>query len=208
MAAAGIGVSASLTGSSGAYGVQLSSANYGSAASFSVSASGTDQLGLTSGGSTYTGTDVAGTIDGQTAVGTGQMLSLSNSSSPANGLVTQVTATGITSATPVGTINYSPGIAQSLASLSANAILGPSGLIASSIAGVQNTLTSLTPEIATQQQLVATEKQMLTQEFTAMEEALAQLSSQSQFLKYSSGSSSSSSSSSSGSLSGSSLSGG
>ena len=208
MAAAGIGVSASLTGSSGAYGVQLSSANYGSAASFSVSASGTDQLGLTSGGSTYTGTDVAGTIDGQTAVGTGQMLSLSNSSSPANGLVTQVTATGITSATPVGTINYSPGIAQSLASLSANAILGPSGLIASSITGVQNTLTSLTPEIATQQQLVATEKQMLTQEFTAMEEALAQLSSQSQFLKYSSGSSSSSSSSSSGSLSGSSLSGG
>ncbi len=208
MAAAGIGVSAALTGSSGAYSVQLSSANYGSAVSFTVTASGTDQLGLTSAGSTYSGKDVAGTIDGQTAVGTGQMLSLNNSSSPANGLVLQVTATGITSATPVGTINYSPGIAQSLASLSANAILGPSGLIASSISGIQNTLTSLTPEITTQQQLVATEKKMLVQEFTKMEEALAQLSSQSQFLKYSSGSSSSTTSSSSGSLSGSSLSGG
>ena len=111
LAAAGIDVSASLSGSAGSYQVQLSSADYGSAATFGVSTTGSDQLGVTASGSTYTGTDVAGTIDGQTATGSGQILSLSDPSSPADGLVLTVTTPGITSPTTLGTVDYKPGMA-------------------------------------------------------------------------------------------------
>jgi flagellar hook-associated protein 2 len=194
LAAAGIDVSASLSGSPGAYGVELSSADYGSAATFGVTASGSDQLGLTTSGSTYAGTDVEGTIDGQTASGSGQILSLSDASSPADGLVLQVTTPGITTATALGTVDYQPGLAQSLANLAEQATLSPRGQIADTITGLKNTLSNVTGSIALQQQLVSTQQATLTQEFTHLEETLSQLSSESQFLTDSASSSSSSSS--------------
>ena len=194
LAAAGIDVSASLSGSPGAYGVELSSADYGSAATFGVTASGSDQLGLTTAGSTYAGTDVEGTIDGQTASGSGQILSLSDAGSPADGLVLQVTTPGITTATALGTVDYQPGLAQSLANLAEQATLSPRGQIADTLTGLKNTLSNVTGSIALQQQLVSTQQATLTQEFTHLEETLSQLSSESQFLTDSASSSSSSSS--------------
>jgi flagellar hook-associated protein 2 len=194
LAAAGIDVSASLSGSPGAYGVELSSADYGSAATFGVTASGSDQLGLTTSGSSYAGTDVEGTIDGQTASGSGQILSLSDAGSPADGLVLQVTAPGVTSATALGTVDYEPGLAQGLANLAEQSTISPDGQIADTITGLKNTLSNVTGSIALQQQLVSTQQATLTQEFTNLEETLSQLSSESQFLTDSSSSSSSSSS--------------
>ena len=194
-AAAGISVSASLVGTSGAYNVQLSSADYGSAASFGVSASGTDQLGLTTSGSSYAGTDVAGTINGVSATGSGQTLSLSSAGNPADGLVLQVTTPGITSSTSLGTINYNPGFAQSLANLAEQSMASPGGLISSNITGLNSTLANVTTEIAQQQELVNTQKQMITQEFTNMEKALAQLNSISKYLAQSASASPSSTSS-------------
>lgn len=196
MAASGINVSAALVGSSGSYQVQLSSGDYGSAASFGVSASGADQLGLTTSGTSYVGTDVAGTINGVAATGTGQMLVLNAPSDPANGLTLQVTATGITASTSLGTVSYSPGFAQGLAHLSEQATLAPGGQIASSITNLNNTLTNVNSQIALQKQLVKTQKAILEQEFANMETLMSQLTSQSQFLSASSGSSSTSSSSS------------
>ena len=201
MAAAGIGVSASLVGGSGAFNVQLSSADYGSGASFSVSASGTDQLGLTTAGSSYSGKDVVGTINGVAATGLGQTLTLNSAGNPADGLALQVTTQGITSATTLGSVTYSPGFAQSLANLSEQAILAPGGMIASTISGLNSTLNNVAGEISVQQQLVNTQKQMLTQEFTAMEEALASLNSISKFLAQSSSSSQTTTSSPTSSLS-------
>jgi flagellar hook-associated protein 2 len=202
-AASGINVSAALVGSSGAYNVQLTSGNYGSGATFTVAASGTDQLGLTSAGSTYTGSDVAGTINGLTATGVGRTLTLNDSGNPANGLVLKVGIAGITAATSVGSVSYSPGMAQTLASLSANSIVAPGGLIADNITRINDTLSGVASQITTQKQLVATEKKLLTEEFVKMEEALAQLSSQTKFMQsYSGSSSSGTSSSSSGTLSG------
>jgi flagellar hook-associated protein 2 len=192
LAAAGIDVSASLSGSPGAYAVEFSSADYGSAATFGVAASGSDQLGLTTSGSTYAGTDVEGTIDGQTATGSGQILSLSDATSPANGLVLTITTPGITTATPLGTVDYQPGLAEGLANLAEQATLSPSGQIADTITGLKNTLSNVTGSIALQQQLVSTQQATLTQEFTHLEETLSQLSSESQFLTDSSSSSSSS----------------
>ncbi len=195
LATAGIGASAALGGSAGAYQVQLASASYGSAATFSVSASGGDQLGLTSAGSTYSGVDVAGTIDGVAATGYGQDLSLASSGDPATGLVVAVTATGITTPTTLGTIAYAPGFAQELGHLAKTSSLAPSGLVPESIAGLQGTLKEVASEITMQQQLVATQQAALTQEFTNLEATLAKLQATSSFLNAQAGTSSSSSSS-------------
>jgi flagellar hook-associated protein 2 len=200
LASAGIDASAAIVGSAGAYQFQLASAAYGSAATFGVAASGSDQLGLTSGGSTYTGTDVAGTINGLAAVGAGQFLSSFNSGDPSNGLVLQVTATGITSATALGNVTYAPGFGQGLAHIATGALLAPNGIIPVTIAGLQGTLAQVGSEISMQQQLVATQQAALTAEFTNMETTLSHLQSESSFLNqaFGGGSSSSSSSASSG----------
>lgn len=201
LAAAGIDASASISGSSGNFQVQLQSADYGSAATFDVSTSGGDQLGLTTSGESYTGTDVAGTIDGQTATGNGQMLSLQDPSDPADGLVLQVTATGISSPTAVGTVDYDPGMAQGLAHAADLASLAPGGELPATITGLQDTVKNLASEIAFQQQVVHTQQASLTQEFTNLEETLSKLNSESSFLSAMSGDSSSSSNSSSSSSS-------
>jgi flagellar hook-associated protein 2 len=194
LASAGIGASAALVGTAGSYQVQLASATYGAAATFSVSTSGSDQLGLTTSGSTYTGVDVAGTIDGVTATGFGQDLSLLSSGDPANGLVVAVAATGITTPTTLGTVNYAPGFAQGLAHLAKTSSLAPSGLVPETIAGLEGTLSEVNSEITMQQQLVATQQAALTQEFTNLEATLAKLQATSTFLNAAGGSSSPSSS--------------
>jgi flagellar hook-associated protein 2 len=196
LAASGINVSSSLAPSGTSYAFKLNSGAYGSAATFSVSASGADQLGLTTAGTSYLGTDVAGTIDGQTAVGTGQILSLSGSTDPANGLVVQVTTPGITSLTTLGTLNYAPGMAQGLANLAGQVTTAPYGQLPDTLTGLENTLANVGVQVKQQQSLVATMQATLTQEFTNMEQTLAQLSSESKFLANWSGSGSSSTSSS------------
>lgn len=186
LAAMGVSASASLTGAAGSYRMQLTSANYGSAATFTVSTSGTDQLGLITSGATYTGVDVMGTINGQAATGSGQMLSLVNPANPANGLLLQVTTPGIIAATALGTVNYSPGFAQGLATAANQVTTTPSGQIPATIAGLTNTLTDVTNAIAQQKQLISTQQAMLTQEFSNMERTLVRLMSESKFLANSS----------------------
>jgi flagellar hook-associated protein 2 len=186
LASAGIDASAALVGSAGALQLQLASASFGSAATFGVATSGSDQLGLTTAGATYAGVDVAGTIDGQAATGDGQILSLASASDPANGLAVEVTATGISAATDLGTVTYAPGFAQGLAQISKQASLAPSGMVAATIAGLQGTLANVGQQITQQNALVAIQQASLEAEFNAMETSLAQLQSESQFLTASS----------------------
>jgi flagellar hook-associated protein 2 len=153
-----------------------------------------------SGGSTYTGTDVAGTINGLPAVGAGQYLSSFNTGDGANGLVVQVTATGITSATTIGNATYAPGFGQGLAHIATGALLLPNGVIPVTIAGLQGTLAQVGSEISMQQQLVATQQAALTSEFTNMETTLSRLQSESSFLNEAFGGGSTSSGSSASSV--------
>jgi flagellar hook-associated protein 2 len=197
LATAGIQVSAALTGTAGSQQVQLASADYGSASSFSVATTGSDQLGLTGSGATFTGTDVVGTIDGQAATGAGQILTLEGGTTGADGLAVQVTATGITSATSLGTLSFTPGAAQSLAHLAKTAVLPSNGSLSLSITGLKSTLSEVGLEISQQQQLVDTQQTALTQEFANLESTLAKLNSESSFLTSQANASSSSSSSSS-----------
>lgn len=198
LASENMDVSVSLMGSSGSYSLQLGTHAYGSAATFSISASGADQLGLTTSGASYTGTDVVGTIDGQSATGVGQTLSLEDPASPANGLTLQVTTSGISSATALGSVDYTPGIAQSLANVAEQSSVTPNGAIADTIAGLNSTLENVTQQIALQKQLVNTQQQTLTTEFTNMEKTLTNLKAESSFLTDDASASSGSSSSSGG----------
>jgi len=171
--------------------LQLQSSAYGSAASFSVTttntASGTTGLAgstaVAGTPTTFTGTDVAGTIDGLTATGTGQFLSLPvTASAPAAGLSLQVTATGITSATNLGTFTYIPGIAQSLASL-ANALSNPvTGSITQTVKSLQNQSQGLDSQITFYQNIAAQEQKLLTDEYSQLETTLGALQNQSSSL--------------------------
>ncbi len=166
--------------------LQLVSAGYGSATSFNVSttntASGT--LGLTGAASsaTFSGTDVAGTINGVTATGSGQFLSAPTSDPTLAGLAVQVTASGITSSTSLGSLTYTPGLAQALATV-ANSMANPvTGAITQTVQSMQNQSAALTPQIQMYQRIVSQEQQMLSNKYANMESVLGTLKNQSSAL--------------------------
>ena len=194
-ASAGLGLSAQVVSTSSGYTLQVTSANYGFSQSFSVSEPGS-AFGLAG---TYSGTDVSGTINGVAATGDGQVLSASVSDPTLAGLSLLVTVPGITSATDVGSFTYSPGVAQSLASL-ASATTAPTGVVTSEVNDLQQQSTNLGPEIAMYQQIANEEQQMLQAQFSQLDATLASLQQQGSFLSSALGSASSSSSSSSGGL--------
>lgn len=182
-AAQGISLSAQVLGGTQ---LQLVSAGYGSATSFNVSttntASGT--LGLTGGTSsaTFYGTDVAGTINGVAATGSGQFLSAPTSDPTLAGLSVQVTASGITSSTNLGSLTYTPGLAQVLATV-ANSMANPvTGAITQTVQSLQNQSAALTPQIQMYQNILSQEQQMLTNKYAKMESTLGTLKNQSSAL--------------------------
>jgi flagellar hook-associated protein 2 len=189
LASAGMAMSAQVVDSGQQ--LQLASSAYGSAASFSVTttntASGTTGLAgpsATAGTpTTFTGTNVAGTIDGVTATGNGQYLTVpTGASSPAAGLSLQVTTPGITTSTNLGTLTYTPGIAQSLVTL-ADSLSNPvSGAISQTIKSLQTQSQGLTSQIDFYGNIAAEEQKMLTTQFSNLETVLAQLQNQSSSL--------------------------
>lgn len=192
-ASAGLGLSAQVVSTSSGYVVQVTSAGYGSSQSFTVSESGSD-FGLAG---TFTGTDVSGTINGVTATGDGQVLSAPVSDPVLAGLSLLVSVPGITSATDIGSYTYSPGLAQSLASL-ASAATSPTGDVTTEINNLQQQSLNLDPEIAMYQQIANEEQQMLEAQFSQLDATLAALQQQGSYLSSALGGGSSSSTSSSG----------
>jgi flagellar hook-associated protein 2 len=115
LAGAGISLSAQVLGGQQ---LQLTSSDFGSAAGFSVTSTdtGAGTTGLAGGtagtAASFSGTDVAGTINGVAATGSGQFLSAPVSDPTLAGLSLQISVSGITSATDLGTFNYQPCIDQ------------------------------------------------------------------------------------------------
>lgn len=180
-AAAGVNLSAQVVSNGSGSSLQLSSAEYGSGQSFTVSTTGSDELGVAS-PTAFTGVDVAGTINGVAASGVGQFLTAPSSDSKLAGLSLQVNTTGISSPTTIGTYNYSPGFAQTLASLAVQANATPSGLLPSKIAQLQATSTELGGAIAIEQQVVQQQQTALQDEFNNLETTLVNLKSESSYL--------------------------
>ena len=167
--------------------LQITSNQYGSAASFSVTstATGAGQTGLaTTAGTaqTFTGVDVAGTINGVAATGVGQVLTAPSADPTLAGLSLLVTTPGVTTSTSLGTFSYTTGLAGQLGSTGWFAANPINGSITTTIQGLQNQSQDLGNRISSYNPIIASEKQMLLQEFQAMESQLGTLKSQGDYL--------------------------
>lgn len=173
------GVQATVT-SGGA--LQLHSAAYGSGATFSVSstASGPGSTGIAATPGTwqsYAGTDVAGTINGTAGTGTGQLL-IGALNTPEQGLLLQISTTPAQLSAgggSLGTVTYSPGIAQGLATAAMHAVDPSTGSFTTTINGLNSQTGDLQSQIAAWNPILAEQQAQLVSQFTAMETALATL---------------------------------
>jgi len=161
---------------------------YGSAPIFgTTSTSATLTLG------TFTaGKDVAGTINGIVATGVGQALEAPATNSVLHGLSLLVTATDadVTAAAAqvgananlFGTFNYTPGVAQRMSSLSADAVRSGTGRLTSAIAGKQTLIDDLTAQITNWDTTLAAKQDQFKQQYATLETALGKLKDQSTWL--------------------------
>jgi flagellar hook-associated protein 2 len=185
LAGAGISLSAQVVNGQQ---LELTSSGFGSAAAFSVTSSdtgaGTTGLaGATAGtAASFAGTDVAGTINGVAATGSGQFLSAPVSDPTLGGLSLQISVSGITSSTDLGTFNYQPGIAQSLNSLTTAMSSPVNGAITLAAQGLTTQASSMNTEISFDQQLAAAEQKSLQAEYSQLEVTLGTIKNQSSAL--------------------------
>ncbi|MDA8196397.1 MAG: flagellar filament capping protein FliD [Actinomycetota bacterium] len=165
----------------------VNSGAYGSAASFSVTSNnvGSGQTGLASTAntpSTFTGIDVAGTINGVAATGSGQVLTAPQTDPTLAGLALNVTATGISSATSLGSFTYSAGVAGGLASVANGGANPLTGSITSTINNLNSQIQSLQFQYNSYTPMIQAEQTMLQQEYSNMEVQLGSLQSQGNWL--------------------------
>jgi flagellar hook-associated protein 2 len=185
LAGAGISLSAQVLGGQQ---LQLTSSDFGSAAGFSVTSTdtGAGTTGLAGGtagtAASFSGTDVAGTINGVAATGSGQFLSAPVSDPTLAGLSLQISVSGITSATDLGTFNYQPGIAQSLNSLTTAMSNPTNGSITLAAQGLTTQANSMNTEISFDQTLAAAEQKSLQAEYSQLEVTLGSIKDQSSAL--------------------------
>jgi len=126
------------------------------------------------------GVDVVGTVDGQAAVGKGNLLSVpADSGGPAAGLVLRIDGLGDGGS---GTITYEPGIAQRLASVIAGATDSATGYLTSSKTAKQTSVDDLQRSIDSFEQRMTLRQAALKKEYAALEVALGNLRSQSDWL--------------------------
>ncbi len=167
--------------------LQVTSTGYGSAQSFDVTSSGTGAGTTGLGGAavgtpvSFAGTDVAGTIDGEAATGTGQVLAASPTGD-LDGLSVLVQASGITTPTALGSVVYSPGVAQQLVAAADGATNATSGSITVAIQGLTNEAAGFDSGITQYQQLESSQQTVLENEFANMESTLGTLKNESSLL--------------------------
>jgi flagellar hook-associated protein 2 len=187
-AQAGFGITASAGGS----GILLTANAAGSASSFEATVDGN---GATR---TEAGSDVAGTIDGQTASGSGNVLSLLAGTGGAVGISLNVSVTDTdisASAGAVGSVTYAPGLAQQLSRLVDQQTTSVTGVLSSAKLGRESAVKSFQNQIDDWDRRLTAYRATLQTQFTAMETAIAALKSQATSITNFSNSSSSSSSS-------------
>jgi flagellar hook-associated protein 2 len=179
----GLGLTASVatTGTQ----LQITSDAYGSAQTFTVSSTLAAGGGIGLGGANpgdvaaFAGVDVAGTINGVAAIGNGQVLAAPIDDPVLNGLSAVVTALGITSTTDLGTLTYSPGVAQQLVSAANTATNVTTGTLTTTIKSITAQATGLNPQITSLQALESSQQSVLQKEFSTMETTLGTLKSES-----------------------------
>ncbi|WP_013122885.1 flagellar filament capping protein FliD [Thiomonas sp.] len=180
--------------------LEFQSADYGSAQNFSVVSTQPASAGSTGIGTTLLmakGTDVVGSINGQTATGAGQQLTVTG---PGAALGLQVNISGQATGS-LGSVTVSQGIYQQMNAILTQALNTQSGFVSAATSGLNNTIKGINQQITQLQNSAASQTALLQQQFNAMQTQVAQLQSVGQYLTAffnPPGSSSSSSSSSTG----------
>jgi flagellar hook-associated protein 2 len=172
MASAGLNLTAGVTGGA----VTVTANAFGTAGNFDVN------LDVSGSGtwSASAGVDVQGTIDGQVAVGLGQTLSLSTTStSNAKGLAVNITEGQTGSAVPVA---YAPGIAARLVS-TITALTATAGDFTSSLASYDKQYADFTTKIDKFDERMITKEDMLRRQWSRVQASLAGLQNQQTWLK-------------------------
>jgi flagellar hook-associated protein 2 len=146
--------------------------NAGSAARFDISWDGVDWT-------TFAGTDVAGTIGGKPAVGTGRVLAVASGTSGLGGLSVSIEgdATGL-----VGTVSYSAGLAQRVASAVAAATDLGDGYLTGHESSSRSRISSLQASIDAWDVRLAAREAHLRSVWSQLEVRLGALQSQSSWL--------------------------
>ena len=168
---AGFGVTASENNGS----LMLTAASKGAAQAFTASLDAGSATQVTA------GRDVAGTIDGQEAVGTGDLLSLRTGTGGAVGLTVRTTfddADVSASGGAVGTLDYTPGLAQSLLTVIKDATASSTGTLTTAKQSRQDAVDDLQKQIDNWTTRLDAKRLALQRQFTAMETTLATLKSQ------------------------------
>lgn len=159
---AGLGVVASQSGNT----IALTASSYGSSRAFTATLDGVDATQVTA------GQDVAGTIDGQTAKGSGNVLSLATGTGGAVGLsVTVDTTAADISATggALGTATVSTGLARQLEHLVSTATDSSTGTLTSAKNSAATQVKGLQDQIDSWTQRLNDYRTRLVRQFTAME---------------------------------------
>ena len=171
-AAAGIGTTAAVDSGS----IVFSANTPGIASAFNVSIDGT------AGSQVTAGRNVVGKIDGMTATGNGNSLSLNNTASRANGLrlTADVSDSDVaTTGGDIGEVDYKPGLAQRLSTLLNDATDSSTGALTRAKEGRLSDIKDFQDQIDAWDVRLAARKATLTRQFTAMETALSKLKSSS-----------------------------
>lgn len=170
------GASAAVTQAGGI--LSIASTTYGANSNVEITGgSARTDLKFVTGATVTAGLDVAGTINGATAVGSGQSLVGANGN-PAEGLSLLINGGALGSR---GTVNYSLGYAFQLKQLTAS-LIGTEGPIASRTTGLAASIKDVArSKDALNARLVTKEKQYRAQ-FTALDGVISKMSTTSSFL--------------------------
>ena len=141
-----------------------SDSNFQYVSNTSSTQSGTYNVALTSSSS--------GTIDGQAATVNGNSWTLTGSTSGANGLVASYSGSSYPAS---ATLTVNRGIASLLNDLVSTYTNSTTGIIAAQDSGINNSITGLQKQVTNMQSNIDQQTQSLTQEYEAMNTAIAQL---------------------------------
>ncbi len=162
------------TNSSGAF--VITSQRYGSASQVNLTGTAAQSL-LGSNSTEQTGLDVAGTIGGNTATGSGQVLT-AVAGSPTAGLAISITG-GATGAR--GSVTYSEGYSSQLNTL-LTSFLGSTGPITNESNALNSNISSIQKQIAAMNTTLAAQQANYLAEFRALDTTVASLNATQTFL--------------------------
>jgi flagellar hook-associated protein 2 len=156
--------------------IDLTAAGYGSGYTFTASSTGIATSAVTP------GLDVAGTINGQAAMGNGQLLYTMPGTPSLDAFTLQVTLTTADVASlaggNVGTFTYAQGASQKLANVAYAAVATTTGSLTSQISSESTIISGLNTQIANWQVILDTKQVALERQWANLESQLSGLQAQ------------------------------